>query len=82
MRNINGVRVSLMGGATCIPRRAYNLIANWNTDGSAELAGAQICEAFVYPDHVRLYASGYYTGRPGCWEIHRMAFDKPRRPTT
>lgn len=70
---INGVRVSMMGGAKRIPPRAYNLIANWNSDGSAELAGAPICEAAVYHDHVILYASGYYFGRLGCWEIFKLS---------
>lgn len=64
----------MMDGAERIPRKAYNLIANWNTDGSAELAGAPICAAHVYSDHVILYASGYYFCRPGCWEIYRLSF--------
>lgn len=74
MRNINGVRVELDGGVRHIPSRVHNLIANWNTDGSAELAGAPICEAYVAPGKVTLYASGYYFGCMGLVSVFTMAF--------
>lgn len=54
--------------------RIKNLIANFNTDGSSELAWAKICRATINQNEVILWASGYYFGCLGLREVFRVSF--------
>ncbi len=74
MRYINNVPVCVFTHNNKIPRRAYNLIYNWNIDGSAELSGYPLDSAIVKNNECILYASGYYFGRMGSYEIFRISY--------
>jgi hypothetical protein len=61
-RSIGGVSVTHFDTLNSIPefwcRKAYTIISDWNTNGSAELSGHRAVSAIVTPIEVILYTYG------------------------
>lgn len=60
--SIGGVSTTHFDTLNPIPeywcRKAYTVISNWNTNGSAELSGYKAVSAIVTPTEVILYTYG------------------------
>ena len=68
---------SSANGSRRIPESVRRLIANWNSDGSAEISCCPICAAHVEilksgNFKATLYASGYYFGVSGLCAVFAM----------